>query len=433
MLPGVDRCPICGAHREVATPLRLSLTTIVLGALALVALGVAVLLLQPKPEIVTSILPTATITPTVTVTPSATLRHTQTPTRVVSPTASDTPTATPSPTPEYVLYKVQFGDSLASIARKHGITVVELRQLNDLTAGVEPVVGQELAVPPISAPETPTLSVTTLAVTDPDRVIHVIQQGENLLRIADHYGVPLDTILKANDLTENSVLDVGQELIIVGADPKVLLITPSPTEIAPITHTVVRGDNLGKIALQYGVNEDEIARANGITSETTLSIGQKLIIPQTRATPESTVTAQLTATETGTPTQIPSITPTPSATYDMPSAAPTSPALAYPQPLPLAPPQGAVFAAETLPLLNWTSSGILDDNEWYLVRVWYGPERTRFVSLKTQATSVRLPAELYAAGWPAFYWQVVVVRQRGQTAVYTAISPESAVHTFSWR
>ena len=56
---------------------------------------------------------------------------------------------------------------------------------------------------------------------------------------------------------------------------------PDPTAIpaTPVTHTVQTGDNLTKIAQQYGVTVQEIITANNLANGDYISVGQILIIP----------------------------------------------------------------------------------------------------------------------------------------------------------
>jgi len=51
-----------------------------------------------------------------------------------------------------------------------------------------------------------------------------------------------------------------------------------PAAAKPQTHTVKKGDNLGRIASRYGVTVDAIRQANGIKGDN-IQIGQKLTIP----------------------------------------------------------------------------------------------------------------------------------------------------------
>lgn len=46
-----------------------------------------------------------------------------------------------------------------------------------------------------------------------------------------------------------------------------------------VTHTVAQGENLYRIALQYGITIDQLSAANGITNPALVYVGQVLIIP----------------------------------------------------------------------------------------------------------------------------------------------------------
>ena len=80
---------------------------------------------------------------------------------------------------------------------------------------------------------------------------------------------------------------------------------------APITgltiiHIVQQGDDLYRIARQYGTSVQAILQANRLTDSTVITVGQKLVIPDIPATTEP----EPTATPTLTPTPMPD-TPTP--------------------------------------------------------------------------------------------------------------------------
>ncbi|WP_373048481.1 M23 family metallopeptidase [Vulgatibacter sp.] len=47
-----------------------------------------------------------------------------------------------------------------------------------------------------------------------------------------------------------------------------------------LVHVVQRGENLYRIALHYGLSADEVADANEITDPTQLAVGRELVIPQ---------------------------------------------------------------------------------------------------------------------------------------------------------
>ena len=96
--------------------------------------------------------------------------------------------------------------------------------------------------PPVATPEgTPTLPPTPAPTSTPrpdGAVVHVVQAGDTLSRIAVSYGVPLDELrrLNAGTLGPNDLIMVGQELIISGA-PLTLAPTPTPQPTTPIAPT----------------------------------------------------------------------------------------------------------------------------------------------------------------------------------------------------
>ena len=95
--------------------------------------------------------------------------------------------------------------------------------------------------------------------------VYTVQSGDTLYSIAKKYDVSVDAIKEANNLP-NNILTIGQILII-------------PTEETDyILYTVVAGDSLYAIARKYGLTMQELMEFNNLGS-TLLSIGQVLKIP----------------------------------------------------------------------------------------------------------------------------------------------------------
>jgi murein DD-endopeptidase MepM/ murein hydrolase activator NlpD len=95
--------------------------------------------------------------------------------------------------------------------------------------------------------------------------VHVVQQGDTVSAIAKKYGISVNTILWANDLTARSVLKLGQEITVL--------------PVSGVIHEVKRGETLGAIAKKYGSDVDKILAANLVKSPTAVQIGQRLVIP----------------------------------------------------------------------------------------------------------------------------------------------------------
>ena len=147
-------------------------------------------------------------------------------------------------------YMVKSGDTLYSIANKFGLTVNELKSLNNLTSDLLSI-GQVLNVSNSSIP-TPSNTYT-------------VKSGYSLYSIAKQYGVTVDALKSANGKTSN-LLSIGEVLVI------------PTTNTGTRTYIVKSGDSLWKIATNYGVSVNALKQANGLTSDL-LSIGQVLVIP----------------------------------------------------------------------------------------------------------------------------------------------------------
>ena len=96
---------------------------------------------------------------------------------------------------------------------------------------------------------------------------YVVKKGDSLWKIATSYGISVDELKKANNLTSNN-LDIGQ----------LLFIPSEQKEETGIVYVVKAGDSLWKIANSYGISVSELKSANNLTSDV-LSIGQQLKIP----------------------------------------------------------------------------------------------------------------------------------------------------------
>ncbi|MCB9456999.1 MAG: LysM peptidoglycan-binding domain-containing protein [Anaerolineaceae bacterium] len=123
-------------------------------------------------------------------------------------------------------YIVQPGDNLFRIAVNHDITLDELRAANPQIVGdlIQP--GDELNIPgcgvgtgeTITSPETGS-GEDTGVVAPVGGTTHTVQRGETLYSIARQYGVTVQGIINANNLSNPNSLTPGQELIIPPVEP----------------------------------------------------------------------------------------------------------------------------------------------------------------------------------------------------------------------
>lgn len=97
---------------------------------------------------------------------------------------------------------------------------------------------------------------------------YVVQTGDTPSKIAQHFGISLDTLLWANNLKKQSLIQPGQELIIL--------------PVSGIRYEVRKGDTLSSLARTYGVEISKISQLNDLNPDEPLKIGTILIIPTTK-------------------------------------------------------------------------------------------------------------------------------------------------------
>ena len=94
--------------------------------------------------------------------------------------------------------------------------------------------------------------------------IYVVRSGDTLSDIAEMFGVSVNTIVWANNMTSRT-LKVGQELVIL--------------PITGVKHTVKSGDTLQSLAKKYKADLDDILSYNGLETGSKIVVGDVIIIP----------------------------------------------------------------------------------------------------------------------------------------------------------
>ncbi|MBI4252713.1 peptidoglycan DD-metalloendopeptidase family protein [Candidatus Uhrbacteria bacterium] len=94
---------------------------------------------------------------------------------------------------------------------------------------------------------------------------YVVKTGDTLGNIARAHGLKLSTLLWANNLTERSVIRLGQHLVVLPVDG--------------IHYRIKRGDTLGLVAKRFSSDIDSIVKANNLANPNAVAIGDLLMIP----------------------------------------------------------------------------------------------------------------------------------------------------------
>jgi len=104
-----------------------------------------------------------------------------------------------------------------------------------------------------------------MAPAAPDQIsLYLVQDGDTLSQVAKMFGVSVNTIVWANELSSSNDIHPGETLLIL--------------PISGVQHTVEKGDTIASIAEKYHGNEEEILAYNGIEADA-LSVGATVTVP----------------------------------------------------------------------------------------------------------------------------------------------------------
>lgn len=167
--------------------------------------------------------------PPVMVPPVATNLPVTLPPVMPSETMASTPTPAPAAGSEYTVVK---GDTLAGIAKTHGVTLSALEAANPSVIPTKLRIGQKLVIPAAS----PAAGTTSTApMMDGAGTIYTVKAGDTLSKIAKMYGTTYKEIQAANGLTTTRIR-VGQKLKIP-AKGEPALVAPAPAPALPPVST----------------------------------------------------------------------------------------------------------------------------------------------------------------------------------------------------
>lgn len=183
-------------------------------------------------------------------------------------------------------HTVKRGETLASIARKYGVTVASIRSANKIGNKVRR--GQKLKINTykrtyISTPAAPTTAPCDTTAAAPVDSIAVPAVPIDSVSVEP---AATDTITVSNAVEELVETVTNSAEVAPAPAPAPATTTPAPAaprqrqqqQATPQIHTVKSGESLYRISVKYGTTVEAIKNANGLTSDK-IHPGQKLKIP----------------------------------------------------------------------------------------------------------------------------------------------------------
>lgn len=154
---------------------------------------------------------------------------------------------------------VVYGDTLAKLAHRHGITAHQIADANGIGVYDYIYTGQTLYIPTASG------SAHGCAWH------YTVKYGDTLADIAWHYGVHVNVLVHQNHIYSPYIIHVGQTICIPQGHGSSYTSPPHAGY-----HVVVYGDTLADIAWYYGTTAYKLAAINHISNIDHIVVGQHL-------------------------------------------------------------------------------------------------------------------------------------------------------------
>lgn len=184
-------------------------------------------------------------------------------------------------------YSAKRGERLDSVARKFGVSVAELRDVNDINGKGKLKASRPLLVPVQGDTENTVIDTADAApveavedATPSSTKRHVVKKGDRLDSIAKRYGMSAKQLMALNHLKSPKV-KAGQVLMVQGgAAPEKKATKTASNKDKPagkMVYVVRRGDTLDEIARKFDVATNDLQRWNNLRGSR-ITPGHKLKI-----------------------------------------------------------------------------------------------------------------------------------------------------------
>lgn len=167
-------------------------------------------------------------------------------------------------------YTIQAGDTLGGIASQFGTTYQQLAQINNISNPNLIRVGQVLQLKSNNSvtPQTRN-NISTNRNTS-----YTVQAGDTLSGIAARFGTTYQQLAQINNISNPSLIHVGQVLRLTGASAQ----AKAASVASATTYTVKSGDTLSGIAARFGLNWHNLAAKNHLSGNYVIFVGQTLAL-----------------------------------------------------------------------------------------------------------------------------------------------------------
>jgi LysM repeat protein len=151
------------------------------------------------------------------------------------------------------------------------------------------MIGKPMRTPTIARILAPIIVSLAFGLLAGEEISYVVRKGDTLYAISRRYEVTVSSILRANGLKDGDPLIEGRRIVIpaekgssaVQAADATPMPTSFPSPAAERNYVVKPGDTFYGIAKAHSVGLDSLLKANGLSKDSVLKVGRKLVIPGT--------------------------------------------------------------------------------------------------------------------------------------------------------
>jgi murein DD-endopeptidase MepM/ murein hydrolase activator NlpD len=159
---------------------------------------------------------------------------------------------------------VGYGETLESVARRNGVPLSALMEVNGIANASAIRPGQRLVIPRyVSASAGRQEAPRPVAETRVSENVHVVAPGESLIGIARRHGVSLSALARANNMQPYATISIGQRLTIPGGRTIAERRAPAPQIAQPRT---VAAEKVASVPVQSArVAKPEVHETESVT------------------------------------------------------------------------------------------------------------------------------------------------------------------------
>ena len=168
-----------------------------------------------------------------------------------------------------VVHEVQPYQALFMIAQAYNVKVDRILTLNGLQIDWPLQIGQNLLIDLGEGTPSPLSAIAQLTPDSGGNYYHIVQSGEYLAWIANMYDVSLADLLAWNGLTSTSIIQPGQQLLLLITPPAMETPTPAPASVTPaVTNTPLPPTSTQELTTTFSsvtATADQAAQSNSST------------------------------------------------------------------------------------------------------------------------------------------------------------------------